>query len=324
MKATFGEYGAYTTPGGIRFQKRNKLVSASAIPPEVVDFLTGKLTGERGVVEKVEKPAFPMPTEEEKARLRAESLQVKPELQAPPEKLAEDAAALMEDDFPVPADSPEAEEAWNKGFDPLPRTDEPVGLPVEQPDIVDEILDTHVAPLIKKDTYNDFQQAKDKLREKTVEPDFLESVSIHTAPLRDIAEALNARFGIYTVYLGRLPLGDEINPLTAENFSKYHLGIAYQAAIRAQNSGVLLIEPEEGRRAIDAGRVASENFQDSFVPQPRTFGEARKQNSFDYRTSVKGMNETTQGSGAAQRFDDDEDEMIVEPRIGQQIIRPEW
>lgn len=163
------------------------------------------------------------------------------------------------------------------------------------------------------------------VEDEGVNADFLESVSIHTASISDIAQALYERFGLYTVYLGQFPQSDEINPLTGENFTKYHLGIAYQAAIRAQNQGILDRPAEEGRKALDQGRAASENIQGQFVPQAHTFGEARQQNSFDYRTSVRGMNEQVDGlNGADQRFDGDEDEMVVEPRFGKQVIRPDW
>jgi hypothetical protein len=158
----------------------------------------------------------------------------------------------------------------------------------------------------------------------TVDTDFLESVSIYSAPIESIVQALYDRFGIYTVYLRQLPNPDEINPLTGEIFTKYHQGIAYQAAISALNRGVLDVPAEEGRKSIDQGRDASANFEKQLAPQPRTFGEARRANNFDYRTSVRGNNEIQSGSGQPQRHDNDEDEMIVEPRMGVPTINPHW
>jgi hypothetical protein len=193
-----------------------------------------------------------------------------------------------------------------------------------------------------------------------VDPDFLESVSVHTADLQTIAEALYQRFGIYSVYLGDMPRIDEINPLTGEVFTKYHLGVAYQAAIRARTTGVLNKRPEEGRVAIDTGREAAKNLKESFIPLPKTLGEAKEQDSFSYRTSVRGSSGYGQASSKGElvnvqgedgtvrvervspedvsqgkspsgmisvmpdgRFD--LDEPLAEPPFrGEKIIRPDW
>lgn len=192
-----------------------------------------------------------------------------------------------------------------------------------------------------------------------VDPDFLESVSIHTASLEDIAQSLYERFGIYSVYLNKMPANDEVNPLTGETFTKHHLGMAYQASIRAQHSGILKRPPELARVAIDNGRAASENRRDAFVPLPTTMGEARIQDSFAYRTSVRGASGYGQNSAKGEminvvgedgqvhssrldvgapdgqspsgmisvqpdgRFD--LDEPLAEPPFrGKKIIRPNW
>lgn len=325
-KETHGDYAAYTTPGGIRFQHQGKLVSVNAVPPEVASLLTSKLTNApRGEVEQ----PFPKPTPEQLEQIRAEQLAPKPGLEADPQKLATDAAnaadkltaADFDDEPPVPVDPSPPEE----GADFMAEPDRIIGA-----EIIDKgITGTPVTP---------------------VSPDFLESVSIHSASLADIAEALYNRFGIYTVYLRKLPENDEINPLTGVAFSKYHLGIAYQAAIYAQNQGLLDIPPEVNRKQMDEGRFAAQNTPLDQAPQ--TMGQARRANSFDYRTSVKGnqgeptteivhitdpetgivkavQREIPAGSpgefnGARQRYDNEEDERIVEPQFGKQVIRPNW
>ena len=356
-KVVFGEFAAFDTQGGIRFMKNGKLASENGIPPEVVVFLKKKLEQPKAPLTpdpeayeaaKAIVPTRPVLTEEQKAQLRAESLAVKPELQASPEKLAEDAASLTIEDFgtdepeitgveeadtaPSPeqmADVSKALAPDSSGQAPLPRTDEPVR-PVDKNAKSIEVL-------------NQLQP------EPLIEPNFLETVSIHTADLKDIVRSLYERFGIYTVYLGQLPNPDEINPLTGEMFTKYHQGIAYQAALGAQNRGVLDRKPEEGRRLMDEGRNASQNF--AVDPVPQTIGEARRTNSFDYRTSVTGneavsateivhitdengvvhavqrpiqAGEGVSANGAPSRFDEKEDELIVEPRMGKQVIRPNW
>lgn len=329
-KASFGEYGAFTSKNSIRFTRNQKMVSETSVPPEVVEFLKSKLPTPEAIkdVNKTQTPelpkqTFPRPSEEELARMRAESLEVKPELQATPEKLAEDAEALTEDDFAVEetmeeSTAPSAEQMQevsraldSAGQPPLPRADTPVGVVAGN--------------------------------------EFLESVSIHTAKLDDIVRALYERFGIYTVYLRQLPNPDEINPLTGEPFTKYHQGIAYQAALGAQNRGILDRPAEEGRRIMEEGRAASANLPIDRAPE--TFGEARRADSFEFRTSVRGnqnqatteivhvkgedgivhavqreipAGETGEFNGASSRYDEEEDERIVEPRIGRQVIRPDW
>jgi hypothetical protein len=302
-KAAFGDYSAFTTKNSVRYQLHNKLISQSDVPAEVVGYLNKQLGYEPKPVEApVQK--FPRPTEEQLAKMRAESLEVPEHLQrqeplTPEDFSTEDIAELL------PADS--------NGNEPLPRTDTPA--------------------------------------RPVVEPDFLESVSIHTATLADIAEALYNRFGIYSVYLGSLPQADEINPLTGEVFSKYHLGIAYQASIRAQHTGVAERANEQGRKDIDAGRAASENFLDTFVPAPATMAEARRADSFEYRTSPQGTRSqaatevvhitdengivhavqreipagsTGEFNGAKAQYDAEEDQPLVVPQFGKQVIRPNW
>ncbi|MCA9333581.1 hypothetical protein KC963_00880 [Candidatus Saccharibacteria bacterium] len=305
----FGEYSAFMTPGGIRFQHNKKMVSRKAVPPEVVAFLSNKL----GVKDE---PKFPMPTEEEKAKLRAESLQVPPELQRTDEQMAENRQHIEV-----------SEQLTDADFDVPPVTEEEI-------EAVASSAEVPTAPEVPN---------------ATLEPDFLEKVSIHTASLEDIAQALYDRFGIYTAYLGRLPVADEVNPLTTEPFSKYHLGIAYQAAIRVQSQGLLSKDPEIYKKGIEAGRDAHANFK--VDEPPRTMGDARQANSFAYRTSVtsqrrepnteiiheKGADgkvhavkrEIPEGeigsfNGASQRFSAQDEEILVEPQFGKKVIRPDW
>lgn len=321
-KAVHGEYGAFTTKNTVRYQKDNKLISEKAIPPEVVALLNKQL----GYTPKEEPkaPGFPPPTEEQKAQLRAESLQVPENLQRTDEEMALAASDFEEQ----PELTEEALRVVEEMMEPAPQ--DATGTP----------LPRTTAPL--RPTVDPVGQ---------IDPDFLESVSIHTAPIDSIARALYERFGLYSVYLGQLPEADEINPLTGEVFTKYHLGIAYQAAIRVQNRGIPLAA-EDGRKAIDDGREASANFKDTFVPIPQTMADARRADSFEYRTSPQGTRsiattevthetdengvvhavqreipegETGKFNGARARYDKEEEEPLVEPNFGgKPIIRPNW
>lgn len=318
-KEVFGEFAAFTSRGGVRFSKNGKMTSENAVPPEVVAYLKDKIAKqpveEEATVPPVQK--FPMPSEEEKARLRAESLQVPDELKLSPEEEAARALTGVPDneepltpDAPLGADDFDAPDS--AGDQPLPRADEPVALP-------------------------------------EIDPSFLDSVSIHTAPLQAIAQALYDRFGVYTIWLNMLPQTDEVNPLTGETFTKYHQGIAYQSAIAANAKG--LISPEAHRKAMDEGREASANFQQPFVEPPRTLAEARQQDSFAFRTSAQGTRPASatriehvtdengqvhavqvevpiseHGGTARSRYDADEDEQVLEPPIfgTKPIIKPNW
>ena len=307
MKAVFGEYSAFTTKNNlIRYQKDGKLVSENIVPPDVVAYLSKKL-----------QPKFPMPSKEELAKMREESLKVKPELQR--------------EEYEIEAFEALAEEAIDGSFNPP---------------LTDEVIEAVASESIGTETTINNQG--EPVEAPIVNPDFLESVSIHTASIQDIAEALYNRFGVYTVYLNRLPADDEVNPLTGEQFTKYHLGIAYQASIYAQNKGILK-DPSILKKQIDSSREYSKGWQ--VDEAPRTMAEARKANSFDYRTSVVATRveptteivhergedgivravqkeipkgQTGEFNGAKGQYDAEQDQVLVEPQFGKQVIRPNW
>jgi len=324
-KVVFGEYAAFVTQGGVRFQKDKKLIGEKSVPPEVVAYLYKRL----GVEPKA--PKFAPPTEAEKAKLRAESLETPPELERTPEE--------MEAARNIPVEAPQ---------EPAPVVDPLTEDDFDTPEVATEIVSSSTDETVIADP-----PAPEELPNQdaqVVDSTFLETVSIHTAPLEDIAEALYNRFGLYSVYLNRLPAADEINPLTGETFTKYHLGIAYQAAIRAQNSGILNRSPEVAKAKLDEGRAASANMQ--VDPVARTMGEARRENSFAFRTSVRASDtnprtevvhekgadglmhavqreipagETGINNGANAKYDKEEDEILVEPNFsGKKVIRPDW
>lgn len=293
-KVVFGEYAAFRTQGGIRFQKDNKLAAEKNLPPEVVEYLKKQLGEDTKQYQN---------KDEEIKKAKEESLK---NLDSTPDERQE---RLTPQDFDedIPAE--------------ITTTNPPNELNVIEAPEPDEMSD------------------------------FMESVSIHTASLEDIAQAIYERFGIYTVYLNKLPTNDEVNPLTGEAFTKYHQGIAYQAAIRAQQSGLLSKDPEAGRKQIDQNLEAHKNFQDQFVPIPGNMAAAAQQNSFKYRTAPEGTRtvpttevvHVTQPDGsiraerrdipverrksnAASKQTNDlfTDEPIVEPRFGQKVVRPDW
>lgn len=291
-KVNFGEWGAFDSGRGVRFQKtidgKKTLVKEADVPIEVAALLKKNLgipTGEAKLTERFENPKV-IPIKEDNT----------PDMSA--------------DDF----------EDENE----LPRTDEPVPITAEE--------------------------ALAQMPTAHVDTDFLQSISIHTASLEDIAVALYERFGIYTVYLNRYPQPDEVNPFTAEPMTNYERGIAYQAALRSEARGLTRRPPELLKKQLDDNLAAANNVRKSYAPVPQDLDEAKRLNSFDYRTSVEsthdndlpplehytdeyGVTQVRRSetvNGTSQRnadpdYKDHVDEPIVEPRMGGgQIIRPNW
>lgn len=343
-KEVFGEYAAFDSGKGIRYQKNNKLVSESAVPPEVVAYLNNKLNSQPQDAAKPEPPTptakFPRPSEAELAKMREESLKPAPGLELTPE---EEAQRAVNPPAPLPVEQPPLEEGdFDPGeYDPEAQLAPPVEKPISEPDVVEHPVEA----------------ARREALEETSE--YMEQVSIYTAGIKDIAQALYDRFGVYTIYLNEVPQTDEINPLTGEAFSRYHQGIAYQALVKARGSGFFNRNPELAARAVTEGRVAHENYQ-AAAGDPRHTDHSQPTDtnaapdSFAYRTSPAANNSpqthyishepdpvtgeiravqravpnAAQHSGkvnnSRQRFDANQDEMIVEPQFGQQVIRPNW
>lgn len=360
-KAQFGEYGAYDTPGGVRFQQNNKLVSEKAVPPEVVSYLKNQLNSQPQDAAQPAEPTpqarFPKPTEEELKAMREASKQVPPELALSPEEEAARAANPLPEPAPLnPADFEDT---------PEPTKDSPAAHYQEELAANGLLPDspTNLAPpqtgLATPQPEHPTEQAR---RETTEEMSaYMETVSIYTASIKDIAQALYDRFGVYTIFLNTTPQTDEINPLTGEAFTRYHQGIAYQALVKARSSGYFSKPAELGMERMTEGRIAHENYQrEAGDPRhaqtmtdhnvPATVAPA---NSFEYRTSpAAGQERQTHyiahepdpvtgeiravrkeipqeaqhdgGHGVRQRYDPSTDEVIAEPRFGQQVIRPNW
>lgn len=308
QKETFGEFGAFVARGGgIRFQKNNRLIKESAIPPEVADFLRKKLNVPRVAAEPTQTPEpVHIPVQDDTSPV--------------------DEVPLTPADFEEPVGSEEPVDS--NGNPPLPskpeltRADEPVMEP-RQPD----------------------------------ENDYLEQVSIHTASLADMAQAMFDRFGIYSVWLGRYPQPEEVNPLTGHPITNYERGVAYQAAVRAENQG--LKDPTIFRRSLDESIVAQANFDKSFEKPANTMDEKKAADNFDWRTSVESGLQTPQDTPLEHYTDKDgevharragansgeqvgvsesgsvtqahssndgisDDEPTAEPQIGKKVIRPVW
>lgn len=338
-KEVFGEYAIFDSGNGVRFQQNNKLVSEKALPPEVVAYLRSKLAT-AGLASPDPEPTtagFAKPTPEQLAAMREESLKPAPGLELTPEEEAQRAVAPPAE----PIEGYTREEladmrAASFPDEPLSPADFDEGMSVDERDKIAEDNRAARAP------------------EPAVDTEFMERTSIYTADLKDIAQALYDRFGIYTIWLAATPQTDEVNPLTGEAFTRYHQGIAYQALIRARGNGFFNRNPERSMENMTEGRIAHENYQATTAtrgdvePTAPTqaapgFAERTAPNFHQRQTHyiahepdpVTGELRAVQrpvpqaanyasGSSARQRYDATEDEIIAEPRIGQQVIRPDW
>lgn len=192
------------------------------------------------------------------------------------------------------------------------------------------------------------EQVETPTETPTVTSELLDAISIHSASLEDIAQALYDRFGIYTVYLGRYPQPDEVNPLTAEPMTNYERGQAYQAALRAEAKGLLIRNPTLLKKQLDSNLIASQNIQESFVQPAASIDESKARDDFEWRTSVE-RSLYTEHRDAIEHYTDElgevrvrrtatqsvrpvenkdiEDEPYIEPDItlsANPIIRPDW
>jgi hypothetical protein len=146
--------------------------------------------------------------------------------------------------------------------------------------------------------------------------------------LKDFAEALYRRFGIYTCYLMREPNNKDIHPVTGNLMNNFTLGQTRNQYLVARRSGANY-NPEVMKSILGQREQSSFDFQAHFAQHPDRFEqpvlEGQEQMSMqEYRElrakQSKPIMETERG-----RFDDgsDPDELYAEPPInGRTIIRP--
>ena len=110
--------------------------------------------------------------------------------------------------------------------------------------------------------------------------------------------------------------------------SNYDRGVAYQAARAALDQGRLDSHDYVGiKERAQLSRQASIDFENR-IPATQTADlptpQQRQRNDFEWRTSVRGGNE----SAAGKVFSPDDGELLVTPNLnikpGQEIIRPNW
>lgn len=153
------------------------------------------------------------------------------------------------------------------------------------------------------------------------------AVTIYDAPLKDIVEAMYERFGIYTVFLERYPLPEDVSPITGMMMTNYESGLAYQKQTYFLNN--IAVDPKKNdferlRATALTTRTASVEYNERMANQkPLTPAEERDTNSFDYRTGVGNVQSSATMMRPDGRFG--MDEPIAEPNVrGEPTIRKDW
>jgi hypothetical protein len=274
-QAKYGDYGVFTTAhGSLRFQFQNKLIKESLVPLAVVE----RLKTELGIpVAQIEEPSH-----FDKATAPSEQAKV---IDTP---IEENMTPLDPNDFDVD----EAAQLAQTVPAPMP-TQVEVGVQdvQEVQQVTPNPMPNNQAPTVLMETTPEGPNAfwdGDSVQE-------YDPSSIHTATIEDMAKAMFERFGVYTIWLGRYPEDNEISPITGEPMPSYERGVAYTAAKRAFMQGRLTNINYEG--LLEAKRVADEQGRairqgyDQPIPQP-TVEQNEAANNFDFRTSVKGANQS--------------------------------
>ena len=274
-QAKYGDYGVFTTAhGSLRFQFQNRLIKESLVPQAVVE----RLKTELGIpVAQIEEPSH-----FDKATAPSEQAKV---IDTP---IEENMTPLDPNDFDVD----EAAQLAQTVPAPMPTQVEVSQVDVEQ--VIQNPYPDNQSPTVELQQIQEIQEIQQTVDDvaKIINND---PSSIHTATIEDMAKAMFERFGVYTIWLGRYPEDNEISPITGEPMPSYERGVAYTAAKRAFMQGRLTNINYEG--LLEAKRVADEQGRairqgyDQPIPQP-TVEQNEAANNFDFRTSVKGANQS--------------------------------
>lgn len=150
------------------------------------------------------------------------------------------------------------------------------------------------------------------------------SDTLKTATIFDLAKELYDRYGVYTVFTGAAPRDNDIHPFSGETMTRYEVGLAYQKHNMVMAQGKLNKDFDAQHQTVEKSRAASrEHVAEMNRNRHMTIAEHERRNTFDFRTSVKGQN---QSSMSMKRRPNDpiSEEPTKEPNLRGQTIRPEW
>lgn len=139
-----------------------------------------------------------------------------------------------------------------------------------------------------------------------------------------LAKELYDRFGVYTVFTGVAPRENDIHPFSGEVMTRYEVGLAYQKYNMVTAQGKLNKDFGAQYELTEKSRAASKEHVDEMNRNRHmSAAEHQKRNTFDFRTSVKGQNQSSMVT-KPRNNDPISEEATKEPNLNGQTIRPVW
>lgn len=151
-----------------------------------------------------------------------------------------------------------------------------------------------------------------------------ESDTLKSATVFELADELYARFGVYTVFVGKPPRDEDVHPFTGDIMTRYDVGLAYQKHNQAMAQGKLQRDFKAQHDEMERTREASALHQAEMAGRANmTADDHVKSNSFEHRTSVEGQKQTS--AVTVNRANDQiSEDTTPEPNLHGQTIRPNW
>lgn len=148
--------------------------------------------------------------------------------------------------------------------------------------------------------------------------------NLSNATIFDLANELYDCFGVYTVFVNKPPQDNDVHPFSGETMTRYEVGLAYQKHTQVTVQGKLNkdfgLQYAGVLRSREAAPRHIEEMERNAQVTPR---QAEQNNSFDFRTSVKGQNQTSTRT-VSRTHDPISEEATAEPNLHGQTIRPDW
>lgn len=150
------------------------------------------------------------------------------------------------------------------------------------------------------------------------------STGLKNATIFDLANEMYDRFGVYTVFINKVPRDNDIHPFSGEVMTRYEVGLAYQKHNQVVAQGKLTKDFGGQFAEVEASREASVTHRKEMQANAQmTPQDHEKENTFAYRTSVNGQNKRSTVTKTRPNDPISED-ATVEPDLRGKTIRPEW
>lgn len=297
-KLQYGNYSAWLTGDILRVACDNKLVRMETVPPDALRYFREAFDMDKRDAAREKAKALKKAQEASKP---SKGKVGRPKKQNAAESLSGGNASEL---APAPSVQSEPAPAQSAGSNVAP-SEEPEVLPAPAP-LPDEEAPAPTAPPQDANIYSQ---------------EDIDAVSIYSAPLKMLAEAMYSRFGVYTVFRGEMPEDEAISPLTARPMTAYQRGEAYQACRRAIGQRDIEQDFEQMKVDRDSSVRTSQELRETFdkPTQILSLADHRRMDTFDSRTSLAAMKQSTMES----TYREDSDEPVAQPTFGE-VIRPNW